>query len=267
MISRSSLIICFIALIVNSGQSQIAIDTNVTINDLISNIADESIAINNYNFIGSDSAKGIFTTVDSTNLEMDEGIIFSTGLATYVNTPNNGNYAGFQYFLPGDSLLSFLSSTNTHDAQCLEINFIPNNDLITLNLIFGSEEYPEWVNVQGFNESIGIFITGFNPIGNNYENYNIAKVPNTDLHICIDNINNITPMNQEFYVDNTNGQFIQFNGFTKLIKVFCYCIPDFVYNVKIVIADSYDFSNDSGIFIEKDSFKSVHSTDLLSFSF
>jgi len=47
----------------------------------------------------------------------------------------------------------------TFDASILEFDFIPQSDTLKFNYIFGSEEYPEYVN-SGYNDVFGFFISG-----------------------------------------------------------------------------------------------------------
>ena len=195
---------------------------------------------------------------------MEKGIILTTGDAILAIGPNNDPLASSDNSLPGHPLLTQLYGTYSRDACGLDFNFMSNNDLLICKTIFGSEEYPGYINID---EGFGIFISGSKPEGGNYADTNIANIPNTCIPINVNNINNVIPSFPEYYVDNTNGQYIQYNGFTVVIEVYIYLFPDSTYNAKILTADLADRYYDSGVFIEKNSFKSVSSTELLSFNF
>jgi gliding motility-associated-like protein len=118
-----------------------------------------------------------------------------------------------------------------------------------VNFVFGSEEYPEFV-TGSFNDGFGIFITGPNPAGGNYNNYNVARLPNGQL-VSIDNVNANT--NTQYYNTNNTGV-IQYDGYTDGLTAQLSVIACSTYHVKIVIADAGDESYDSGLFLGVGSF-------------
>jgi gliding motility-associated-like protein len=110
-----------------------------------------------------------------------------------------------------------------------------------------------------YNDIFGIFVSGPNPSGGNYNQYNLATVPGTTLPVTVNNINNgsfntgpCTHCN--YYVDNTNGTSIEYDGFTTVIKVAIPVTPCVPYHIKIAIGDVGDHSYDSGIFLKSNSF-------------
>lgn len=245
--------------------AQLVVDPTATPEELVENIVDESISYSDIIYYGDTLSSGVFSTIDTTDLGMEEGIILTTGRAILAIGPNDDSYVGYENTLPGHPLLSQVYSAYSYDACGLDFNFIPNNDLILCKTIFGSEEYPE--SYLYWFEGFGVFFTGSKSDGNYYTDTNTANVPYTPLPINVHNINNTIPSYPELYIDNSNGQYIQYDGFTVAIDLYIYVIPDSTYNVKILTADYGDRYYDSGVFIEKNSFKSVNSTDLLSFCF
>ena len=101
--------------------------------------------------------------------------------------------------------------------------------LINFNYVFGSEEYPEFVNA-GFNDAFGFFLSGPNPTGGMYVDQNLAIVPGTaNTPVSIFNVNNVS--NSAYYVDNGDGftapqnsdpTVIQFDGFTTPLTTNCF---------------------------------------------
>jgi len=258
------LLFSFIIILNQNLLAQLVVDDTATPEELVENMVDESIIYSDIIYFGDTISSGIFTTIDTTDLGMEEGIILTTGDAILAIGPNNDPLASSDNSLPGHPLLTQLYGTYSRDACGLDFNFMSNNDLLICKTIFGSEEYPGYINID---EGFGIFISGSKPEGGNYADTNIANIPNTCIPINVNNINNVIPSFPEYYVDNTNGQYIQYNGFTVVIEVYIYLFPDSTYNAKILTADLADRYYDSGVFIEKNSFKSVSSTELLSFNF
>ena len=99
--------------------------------------------------------------------------------------------------------------------------------------VFGSEEYPEYV-TGAYNDGFGIFISGHNPLGGNYTNYNMAQLPNGTL-VSIDNVN--ANVNSEYYNTNTTG-IMQYDGYTDGLTAQLSVIPCSTYHIKIIIADA-----------------------------
>ena len=247
--------------------AQLVIDDTATPEEMVENILDESISYFNVNYIGDDNASGIFSLIDTTDLGMNDGVLLTSGDAFLSIGPNNTTGAGVANYQPGHPLLNQLFGYYSGDACGLEFEFVPTYDLINCKTIFGSEEYPEGVQYSVGNESFGLFISGSDPLGGLYIDSNFAAIPNTNLSISVNNINNIIPSYPELYIDNTNGIYIQYDGFTTVIDLFLYVIPDSVYLIKLMIGDCVDLAYDSGVFIEKNSFKSVSSTQLITFIF
>lgn len=209
-------------------------------------------------FNGGPLAYGTFNTgVNPTNIGLTSGIILTTGLATNAIGPNTSGGLGTDLHLPGDSLLTAWGGQQTFDANILEFNFIPQGDTIKFRYVFGSEEYPEYV-TNLMNDIFGFFIS-VGPDPDTYlpmEDKNIALVPGTNLAVSIHNINNVIPSYAEYYVDNTNGVTIQYDGFTTVLTAWCRVVPCFMYHMKLAIADGGDGVWDSGVFLEAGSFTS-----------
>ena len=82
------------------------------------------------------------------------GVILSTGLAQDVTNswgdPNRYESTGTNNRDPGDSDLDALSGVKTYDAAVFEASFVPEGETLTMQVVFSSEEYLEYVNT-GFN--------------------------------------------------------------------------------------------------------------------
>lgn len=255
-----SILFVFSLLIHSSKQlsAQINIDTTYTPAQLVQNfLIGQGVIASNVSYTGAPEAIGYFNNGGTTNLGLDSGVVLSSGDVTLI--PNNSsNSAGKNLNLSGDSLLqSLIPGFTTNDAVILEFDFIPVSDTIKFRYIFGSDEYPEYVN-SSFNDVFGFFITsGLNPnTGNSYNNENIALIPNTNTPVSIDNVNGT--VNSQYYVNNNNatGLTVEYDGFTTVLTAWARVIPCTSYHIKIGIADAGDHILDSGVFLDAYSFTS-----------
>lgn len=74
------------------------------------------------------------------------------------------------------------------------------------------------------------FCTGPNPSGGSYSGTNIAKVPGTGIPVAIDNINGGSF--SQYYVDNSGGSTIEYDGFTKPLVASINVTPCSIYHLK-----------------------------------
>lgn len=236
----------------------------VTTSLLDSIIVGGCVQVTNLQFHGPASAFGVFS--DSVGaIGMDGGLLLTTGRADLAIGPDNANSTGFNNNGSGNADLTAMSGGfQTFDAVWVEFDFTPLADTIfASDFVFGSEEYPEYVN-SGFNDVFGFFISGPGISGsyaNNAEN--IALIPNSNIPIAINNVNNgysatepaIGPCsNCQYYVDNSNGPYVQYDGYTTVMSLEYPVTPGETYHFVIAIADVGDGSLDSGVFIESESF-------------
>lgn len=216
----------------------------------------QGIQTSNITFVGAPAAIGFFNGVNS-NIGLDSGIVITTGDIANAVGPNNIGSAGSSNNAPGDPQLDLLTTSTTNDASVLQFDFIPESDTASFRFVFGSEEYPEFVN-SSFNDVFAFFISGPNPNGGMYVDENIALIPGTTVPVTIDNVN--IGVNSQYYVDNTGGPTVQYDAFTTVLTALAQVICNQNYSIKIAIADAGDFSYDSGVFLEAASFSSNGAT-------
>jgi len=240
------------------AQFYVTPDTNAV--QLVNDFILTGVSASNVHYTGDTSTLGSFTDGSLTNLGMNDGIAMTTGsFDTAVNVPVGdtvGAFANFYNMFAGDSLLNTLIAPwITYDASVLEFDLNPIGNVLEFQYVFASEEYPEYVG-SSFNDVFGFFITGPNPAGGNYLNYNIAILPDDSLPVAINNVNADT--NYTYFVDNlgTGGQTIVFDGFTTVLVAKVFVIPSTTYHLKMAIADAGDQAFDSGIFLKAQSMKS-----------
>ncbi len=244
--------------------SQLIVNTGTTPQQMIQNVlVGTGVSVNTITFTGAPLSIGSFTTgATATSLGFPTGILLTTGLAA--NASNPGSYfASTINAMGSDPELAGLITQQIYDASVIEFNFIPQSDTIKFRYVFGSEEYPVFVN--SMNDVFGFFISGPNPAGGNYTNTNIAMIPNTTLPVSINSVNNGNSntgpcVNCSYYIDNSAGTSIAYSGMTTILTAWAKVIPCVQYHIKLAIGDAGDGIYDSGVFLEGNSFSSPHIT-------
>jgi hypothetical protein len=241
---------CFIG---GNVEAQLVVASSTNYVQLVDSFISSGVSVSNVSYTGHTSACGYFSNGNSTNLGANSGVVLSTGFVADIG--NGASYNGSTLLAnPGNPLLTSLAGGNTFDAAVLEFDMVPAFDTLAFNFIYGSEDYLEWVggNPQ-YQDHIGAFISGANPAGGNYSDQNFVFVPNTNLPVIVNNINDTT--NSQYYVNNTTGS-VMFDGFTTLLEARTLVVPDSTYHLTIAIADGGDQISDGGFFLESNSLSS-----------
>ncbi|MBD1813615.1 choice-of-anchor L domain-containing protein, partial [Microcoleus vaginatus DQ-U2] len=207
-----------------------------------------SVVAGTAKFTGNNEAAGTFGGGISDGINIEAGVIFSTG--------NIGDTAGFMSTPlgqpgDGDAVLSQLlvdtnsGSTTTNDAAVLEFNFLPKQGQFSLEYVFASEEYNEFVG-SDYNDVFGFYLN----------DVFISAIPGAvEQIVSVNNINNgkvgVPAKNPGLYVDNTTGIFkTTFDGFTKVLSTpQAFVIPNVPNRLRIAIADTQDSIYDSAVFL------------------
>ncbi len=262
-----------------NSYAQIQVTDTVTPLQMVENFVGSGITFENVSYAGANIARGAFTNADSTNLGFASGIFLTSGAAYIIPGPNGPGScsAGASNGMPGDSLLTAIAGVTTFDASVLEFDFIPILDTIRFKYVFGSEEYHDYVN-STYNDVFGCFISGPNPDGGDYMNKNITIIPDTEIPVSINNVNNGQEWtcdvnvngpctNCEYFVDNMLGTTLEYDGLTVVLTAGLRVVPNEGYHIKIAIADAGDGIYDSGVFLEQNSFRSETSAEIFSYQF
>jgi len=253
-----------------NGYSQLTVTTGMTPTQYVQNVlVGTGVTVSNVTYQGIASSIGSFTTgVVPTNLGLTDGLILSSGVVDGSNSQPligsaQANFVSWSTGSGSDPQLAAIATSTVYDAAVLQFDFNPLGDTIKFRYVFGSEEYPEFVN-STFNDVFGFFVSGPNPLGGNYVNKNIALIPGTATPVAINNVNMgysslCTPplsgcTNCAYYVDNCGGTTIVYDGFTTVLTAWCLVTPCVPYHIKIAIGDVGDQAYDSGVFLEKNSF-------------
>nr|MBP7409010.1 SprB repeat-containing protein [Flavobacteriales bacterium] len=183
-------------------------------------------------------------------LDINEGIILTSGTIENAIGPNNVSNRSFQQYRPGSALLDVVTGRTTHDACRFEFDVIPGGDSLTFDFVFASEEYNEWVGSQ-YNDVFGFFISGPGITGDAGigSDHNIALIPNSTQAVTINNVNNGS--NTVHYLDNAGGSQVQYDGITRNLQAVAAVQPCQTYHLKLIVADASDRKLDSGVLIER----------------
>ena len=148
---------------------------------------------------------------------------------------------------------------------------------MTFDYAFGSEEYYYFENTE-FNDVFGFFISGpgitgpysspsYHPNGS----INLATVPSfsPDLPITVSSVNDTTPFNAQFFIDNRTNQsnLSQVKGLTTVLTANAILVPGQTYHIRLAIADGSDNNKNSFIWMSGGSFSSSDFSPSVSASF
>ena len=274
-----SFITC-LCIITGYGQSITTTPANGLLPDtfLTRYFAGEGVKLYNCKFNWSPSAingsqVGTFANTNS-QFPFSSGVLLTTGNISVAQGPSSSGSSssttGVNHASVDPDLQPLVASGQTlSNASVLEFNFYsPRNEytnIASFNYVFGSEEYPEFV-CSDYNDVFGFFLYGPDPYGSPNTNVtkNMAIIPGSgNLPVSINTLNNGTAAGSatpciltysQFYRSNSGGA-IEYDGFTTNLVAdaqLCACSE---YRMKISIANVGDNAYDSGVFLEKGSFK------------
>lgn len=266
MKSRIFILIFVLSFGIHSTFAQLIIDnTSMTPAQLVQNVlVGGGVSVSAVTYSGNiPNSIGKFSTGGNpTNLGLTEGIVMSTGDVLDAPGPNTSGSTGITNNTGSDpDLQALIPGFTINDAAVLSFTFVPLSDTIRFRYVFGSDEYPEWVN-SSYNDVFGFFLSGPG-ISGPYTGgaVNIATIPGTSLPVTIDNVN--AGSYSQYYVNNTGGSTIEYDGFTTVLTAWYVVTPCVPYQIKIAIGDAGDSAFDSAVFLDSESF----STNAVSVNF
>ena len=243
----------------------ITVDPNITNEQIEDFIATPQTSVTVTNVDCPNGAYGLFETTDNSDLGLERGLLLTSGDLDWAVGPNNdpggGNFNA-NNGAPGDADLDYLSQqfgdgSQSNDACIVELEVVPATNELTFEYIFGSDEYPEFV--DQFNDIFAFLISGPGITGdpNIGNQQNIAVLPDgNNTLVQINSVNNL--INWEYYRNNENGQSVEYDGLTsdflgvkKSLTARAEVIPCSTYQLKLAVADRLDFVYDSGVFISE----------------
>lgn len=243
--------------------SELPIDTNATATQMAENIFGDGVTVTGATFYGDNDSSGIYTNGDTVSPGVtpgDTGVILSTGDAQdFTNSGGNSNGNGNGNNGNGNgnggqqanqnantstntsginnfSQFNAAAGANTYDAAVLDVDFIPTGDLMTMQFVFSSEEYPEYQDSL-YQDFVGVWING-------------TLVPMSVGNGDTDpgNINSVT--NENLFISNENSDYnTEMDGFTVTMTLTIPVNAGEVNSIRIAIADVSDSQYDSNLLI------------------
>ncbi|MBQ4826425.1 MULTISPECIES: Hint domain-containing protein [unclassified Leisingera] len=225
--------------------TELNINSSATATQMAEEIFGDGVTVESASYSGDSLSSGIYTGADTTTpgvAPADSGVILSTGYARdftnsdgSTNTNVRGNTSTNTTGANNDADFNALAGAATRDASFLEIDFTPDGDLLTIDFVLSSEEYPEFANSQ-YNDVVGVWVNGVE-----------AQVSIGNGTASIGNINDGT---ENVYVDNTGDQFnTEMDGFTITLTFVAPVNAGEINTLKIGVADTVDSSYDTNLLI------------------
>lgn len=196
--------------------------------------ASGSSATNRYN--GSLTALGIGAGLLLTSGTTPSPFNTSTGFGSD-NNDWNANPDGNNGDADLDAVVNTVFATQSYDATTLEFDFAvtdPTATSISFDLVFGSDEYPEWV--DAFVDVAVVLVNGVNVALFNHD-------PLAPLSVIGGNLA------ASYFMNNTDGHLpIEYDGVSARLKIVA-PVTAGTNHIKIGIGDTGDHILDSGIFL------------------
>jgi hypothetical protein len=240
--------------------SELPINTvreGTTATQMAQTIFGNGVTVTGATYYGDNDSAGIYTGGDAVAPGVtpgDTGVILSTGnVQDFTNssgqanqdTDTSTNTSGTNNFGQYNSA----AGARTYDAATLDVDFIPDTDVMTMQFIFSSEEYPEFEN-SIYQDFVGVWING-------------SLVPMDVGNGDVDPGNVNTTNNINMYVNNQNDDFnTEMDGFTITLTLTMNVNAGETNSIRIAIADVSDTNYDSNLLIAGDSIQ----TDLVALS-
>ena len=230
--------------------SELPINTGASALQMAETIFGDGVTVVSASYTGDNRSSGVYSHGDSVSPGVtpgDTGIILSTGrVRDFTNSngqSNQSNSTSTNTRGPNNNAdFNAAAGANTYDAAWLDVDFIPENDTMTMQFVFSSEEFPEYADSQ-FQDFVGVWVNGVQ----------------VEMAVGSANPGNLVGgINQNLYVDNTDDQYnTEMDGFTVTMTLTFPVTAGEVNSIRIGIADVGDSSYDSSLLVAGDSVQTV----------
>lgn len=252
-----------------SALAELSLNSSPTIGEFRAVLDGPGLRLENLQFQrGAKGQYGIFVSDVSSDvmnrgtiLGISDGIYLSTGNSNAILGPNTSDKYTYNTQLQyADPDLTAITANAIYDPVIIEFDLIPEGDQVNFLLVFGSEEYPEYV-CSKFNDVFGLFVSGPGIAGTR----NAAFVPGSSDSIAVNNVNNglrgsaadgtaCNLNNSIHFFDNGNGggaAGTQLDGFTRPLTASLGGLQAGQrYKIKLALADAGDQAYDSAAFFK-----------------
>lgn len=216
--------------------------------DMANAIFGSGVSVESASFTGDIDSAGIYTNGDTVSpgvTPSDTGVILSTGNAeSFTNSSGQENQSNSTSTNTSgqnnNGQFNAAAGARTFDAAYLDVDFIPEGNLMTMQFVFSSEEYPEFQN-SIYQDFVGVWVNGQQ-----------VEMEVGDGDTDPGNIN--TTNNINMFVSNANDDYnTEMDGFTITLTLTMAVNPDEMNSIRIGIADVSDNRYDSNLLIAADS--------------
>ena len=227
--------------------SELNIETvreGTTATEMAQEIFGNGVTVTGATYYGDNDSAGIYTGGDTTSPGVtpgDTGVIMSTGEAEdFTNSSGQSNQSastttntsGTNNFNPYNTA----AGGTTYDASTLDVDFIPDTNILTMQFVFSSEEYPEFAN-SIYQDFFGVWING------QFVEHDVGDGTTAPFNISTTN-------NINMYIDNTTDDYnTEMDGFTITLTLTMVVNPGVTNSMRIALADTADSSYDSNVLI------------------
>jgi len=224
--------------------SELSINESANATQMAQEIFGDGVTVVSASYSGDNRSSGIYSDGDTTSPGVtpgDTGVIFSTGrVRDFTNSNGQSNHSTNTSTntsgVNNNADFNAAAGTSTYDASFMDVDFIPTGDVMTMQFVFSSEEYPEYQN-SVYQDFVGVWING-------------VQVDMTVGNGDADPGNMNSSTNENLYVDNTSDQYnTEMDGFTVTMTMSIPVISGVVNSIRIGIADVTDSSYDSNLLI------------------
>jgi len=215
-----------------------------TATQMAQEIFGNGVIVTGATYYGDSDSAGIYNNGDSLSPGVtpgDTGVIMSTGeVQDFTNssgqsnqsTNTSTNTSGTNYYTPYNNA----AGGTTYDASTLDIDFIPDSNILTMQFVFSSEEYPEFAN-SIYQDFFGVWING------QLVEHDVGDGDTDPFNISTTN-------NINMYVNNTTDDYnTEMDGFTITLTLTMNVIPGQTNSMRIALADVGDSNYDSNVLI------------------
>ncbi len=171
------------------------------------------------------------------------------GMSMFLADPTNPQLPNRLQQYP--ELVALNNGLPISDANIFEFDVVPYGNFISLDYVFASEEWPQNTCDSGA-DVMAIMISGPGISGQK----NIALLPNSNTPVTT---HTVYPPNtgcfeqggSPYYIDNTNGENVIYNGFTKVLRAASIVQPCQTYHIKVMVAEGTRHPYDSFLYVLK----------------
>ncbi|UMA64479.1 Hint domain-containing protein [Roseivivax marinus] len=227
---------------------ELPIDINASATEMARAIFGDGTQIYGASYSGDYRSSGIYSDGLGTMSGVapsDSGVILSTGEARDITNSrgqanDETNTSTNTWGETGNDWFDAAAGTRTYDAAYLDVDFVPDGNVMTMRFVFASEEYPEY-QTGIYQDFIGVWINGAQ-----------VELDVGDGDTDPNNLNAET--NQNLYVDNADSDYnTEMDGFTVTMTMTIPVVAGQLNSIRIGIADVSDSNYDSNILIAADS--------------